>query len=69
MSISEVLPELKRLNRYEKMRVVQILIDEIAAEEAAFFEPGGEYEVWSPYESFEAAETLSRMLEEEKRNV
>ena len=51
------------------MRVVQILIDEIASEEAAFFEPGKQYEIWSPYESYSAAAVLTKMLEENKQNV
>ena len=58
MSLTELLPSLKQLNRFEKMRVVQILIDEIASEEAAYFDPGEQYEVWSPYESYEAAAVL-----------
>ena len=69
MSLTELLPSLKKLNRFEKMRVVQILIDEIAGEEAAYFDPGKQYEVWSPYESYEAAAVLDKMLEENKQNV
>jgi len=69
MTVTELLPTLKQLNRYEKIRVVQILIDDIAREEAAFFESGKQYEVWSPYESYEAAAILHKMLEERKQNV
>ena len=66
MAVAEILPSVKKLNRYEKMRLVQILIDEMALEDTAFFEPDRKYEVWSPYDSFEAATTLQKMLDEVK---
>ncbi len=69
MSLAEVLPNLKTLNRSEKLRVVKILIDEITSEEESFFESGAEYEIWSPYDSYDAAEKLQQMLEEIKPNV
>ncbi len=68
MSLAEVLPSLKNLNRSEKLRVVKILIDEISGEEESFFESGAEYEIWSPYDSYDAAEKLRQMLEENKPN-
>ncbi len=69
MSLAEVLPNLKTLNRSEKLRVVKILIDEITSEEESFFESGAEYEIWSPYDSFDAAKKLQQMLEENKPNA
>jgi len=69
MSLAEVLPNLKTLNRSEKLRVVKILIDEITQEEASFFESGAEYEIWSPYDSYDAAAKLRQMLEENKSNA
>ena len=69
MSLAEVLPNLKTLNRSEKLRVVKILIDEITSEEESFFESGAEYEIWSPYDSYDAAEKLQQMLEENKSNA
>jgi len=71
MSLAEVLPNLKTLNRSEKLLVVKILIDEITLEEEkaeSFFESGAEYEIWSPYDSFSAAEKLQQMLDENKSN-
>lgn len=69
MSLAEVIPNLKTLNRSEKLRVVKILIDEITSEEASFFESGAEYEIWSPYDSYDATEKLQQMLEENKPNA
>ena len=78
MTLTEVLPSLKQLSRTEKLRVVHILIDEIAAEKndsaieetelKNFFESGQTYEVWSPHDSFDAAAQLNQLLEESKTN-
>lgn len=68
MTATEILPSLKQLSRYEKMRVVQILIDEIAEEEILFGQ-GQKHEFYSQYEAFSASETLLKMLEEEKANA
>ncbi len=61
MTVRELLPSLKQLNRYEKMRVVQILIDEIAEEEIVFSQ-NQKHEFYSQYEAFSASETLLRNM-------
>ncbi len=64
--ISEhLLEELRLLNRSEKLRVVQLLVNQIAEEEVIL--TGTEYEVWSPYDSSGAAAILLDMLEEDRR--
>jgi hypothetical protein len=64
MTIAEVLPKLKALNHKDKIRVIQFLANEVAREENVYFEVGKTYEVFSPYESFEAAGQLRRLFEE-----
>jgi hypothetical protein len=64
--ISEhLIEELLQLNRVEKLRVIQILANQIAEEETIL--ANTEYEVWSPYDTPDAA-ILTEMLEEERRN-
>ena len=69
MTITEVLPTLKALNYRDKIRAIQFLANEVAREEEEeiFFEEGKTYEVWSPYESYEAAGQLEKMLDEGKK--
>ena len=67
MLSSELLAEVHRLNRAEKLRLMQLLVNELAAEEA-ILDPAVQYEVWSPYASAEAAATLQRLLEEDKKS-
>ncbi len=64
MTYIEVLPTLKTLNHKDKIRAIQFLANEIAREEDVFFEEGKIYEIFSPYESFEAAGQLRKLLEE-----
>lgn len=68
MTIVELLPKLQALPRWEKLRVVQFLVGEIAREEEMQpFVAGAAYPVWSPYNASEAAATLQDLLEQEKR--
>ena len=62
----DFLEELRHLGRAEKLQVVRLLVDELAAEEGAFLTPGKRYEVWSPYDAADAASTLLTMLEDDE---
>ncbi len=64
--ISEhLIEELRQLNRVEKLRVIQMLVNQITQEEEIL--TGNEYEVWSPYDAPGAAAILMDMLEEDRR--
>lgn len=64
--LSKVLKaELEKLSRVEKLRVVQMLVEQLAEEEELL--TSREYEVWSPFEAPEAAAILMNMLEEDRR--
>ena len=70
MKYTEVLPTLKALNHKDKIRAIQFLANEVAKEEEVFFEQGKTYEVWSPFDAYEAAEQLEKLLKEkESANV
>jgi len=69
MSLQELIPALRELPRVEKLRLVQFLVNELAREaKLTPLEPHAEYPVWSPYDASEAAETLLKMLEQEKQD-
>ena len=71
MLSKQLLEELRQLNRTEKFRVVQLLVSELATDETSvemLLQPGAEYEIWSPFDAYEAAETLQAMLDEHKRD-
>lgn len=67
MSLAEILPKLQELSRADQLRVIAFLASELSKQETlSLLEDGRTYEVWSPYDAFEAANVLGKMLEEDK---
>ena len=66
MSTEEVFGELRKLSRVNKLRAMDILVLELAAEEEALLSTGMQYEVWSPFDAPAAAQSLTKLLEQEK---
>lgn len=66
MTLTEILPSLRKLSDQEKIKAIQFLAAELAknAENLAFLEDGKTYEVWSPYNAFSAEKTLTDMLQQ-----
>ena len=67
MISNELLEELQKLNRADKLRVIQILADDLASEEEPYFTPGATYEILTLYDNEAAAETLLKMLGESQK--
>jgi hypothetical protein len=68
MNMSELLPLLSRLKRGEKLHIVQYLVSELVQEESNFLTDGMSYPVWSPYDAFDAANTMLKVLATETSN-
>jgi hypothetical protein len=67
MSFVEMLPEVRALSRIDKLRLIQLLAEDLAqAEESSPFAAGQTYPVWSPDRAYEAAAVLLRELESER---
>lgn len=64
MVVSEIIPTLHQLSRADKWRLMQILVTDLAEEETSLTLPPGDYPVWTPLESYGAAEALMAALEE-----
>jgi hypothetical protein len=63
MSLVELLPNVRALPRTDRIRLIQLLAEELASEEATLpLASETEYPVWSPYDSFAAAATLHEFL-------
>jgi hypothetical protein len=66
MSLAKMLPDIQLLPRADKLKLIQFLAQDLAEAEApAALVPGEEYPVWSPYDAFEAADTLLGVLRAE----
>jgi hypothetical protein len=62
MVSTELLNTLRALDRAEKLHVLQVLVSELAQEEAQLLRPDMTYTVWSPYDAHEAAEAMLKLL-------
>ena len=69
MSFDELLPTLRELDRTDKLRAMQFLLLEIAKEEGALLNASGSYPIWSPYNAFEAANSLLEALTTENKHA
>ena len=64
MEMTQILPELSKLKRREKLYIMQFLVSELAQEEDELIQPGVAYPVWSPYDAFDAAAKILKVLNE-----
>ena len=62
MVLNDLIPTLRRLNRADKLQVMQVLLSELAKEEGVLLAADAEYPVWSPLNATDAADTLLKML-------
>lgn len=67
MTIEELMGELHKLKRVDKLRAIQVLAQDLAVEEESII-PNAHYEVWSPFDSASTANALLKMLEESERD-
>jgi hypothetical protein len=65
MTLTELFPTLRNLPRADKLKVMQFLVTELAQEEEPTLQAGATYEIWSPFDSHEAAHKLAQLLESE----
>ncbi len=59
----DLLTDLKRLDRADKLRVMQFLLIELVIDEGALLKPGMIYPVWSPYNSYRTAQQMLGLLQ------
>ena len=70
MSLTELLPVIHALPRADKLRLMQVLVAEIANEEAVASPPTDmAHTIWTPYDAYDAAATLLHVLDEDKATV
>ena len=66
MRLSELLPMPHELPQSEKLRLIQTRAIDLERDEGLPpIESGHSYPVWSPFDAFEAAETLRKLISED----
>lgn len=66
MISNDLFDQLHKLSRADKLRVIQMLVGDLAIEEEAYFRADATYDVWSPYDAPGAAQALLEMLDEDR---
>ena len=66
--LAELIPEAKSLSRVDKLRLIQLLAEELAGDEGGDIKANQSYAVWSPDQAFSAADVMLRALANEKRS-
>jgi hypothetical protein len=62
MVSTELVEQLRKLNRVDKLMVIQLLAGELANEETNLIKSGASYPVWSPYDAVQAANIMLEAL-------
>lgn len=71
MTLSQLLPEIRKLNLLDKIRLISFLAEEIEKpimEDQYIFDPKKTYYLATPYRTYGAAEILMKALQESDEN-
>lgn len=66
MVSAELLNTIQKLERQDKLYIMQVLISELAQEESSLIKEDRSYPIWSPYDAIEAADTMLEVLQQAK---
>ena len=66
-ALAELIPQAKSLSRVDKLRLIQLLAQELASDEGADIKANQSYAVWSPDSAFDAAGVMLQALANEGR--
>lgn len=70
MSLTDLLPAIHALPRADKLRLIQVLVSEIANEESMTMPATDTPQaIWTPYDAYDAAATLLQVLDADKAAV
>jgi hypothetical protein len=64
-ALAELIPEAKSLSRVDKLRLIQLLAEELAGDEGGHITADQSYAVWSPDSAFAAADVMLQALANE----
>ena len=62
MVSAELLKTIQKLERQDKLYLMQVLRSELANEESGLIKSDLFYPIWSPYDAFEAADTMLEVI-------
>jgi hypothetical protein len=66
MTLAEILPAARRLSTPEKLKLIELLAEDLEVEDIAPLEPFKIYDLPTPYDSFGAGAVLMEVLKQSK---
>ena len=60
-----LLPTIKTLPRVERIRLIQLIAEDLAREESVSLQSGKAYAVWSPFDAHDGSDVAREFLERE----
>ena len=66
---ANLISDLRKLDRGDKLRVMEFLVLELTKEEGALLKAGAEYPIWSPLNQQEAAQAMLDLLKSHQQNT
>ena len=67
MSLAELMPALQNLPRNEKLEVIRFLASDLTRQEGIdCLQSGASYPIWTPFDAFDAAKSLQRVLDQDR---
>ena len=69
MNLTNIYPELQKLFRTDKLKVMQFLVTELAQEEEIQLQHDATYSIVTPLNSHEAAQKLGVLLGEDRPKI
>jgi hypothetical protein len=63
MALDELIPILHKLSRSDKVRAMQVLVNDLATEEEPMLVAGARYEIFTPFGNEDAAQKLYELLQ------
>ena len=64
MSVTEIMPEVRSLSRQDKLKLIQLLAQELERDETEIIESNRDYPIWSPDAAFAAGAVMLAVLAE-----
>ena len=64
-ALAQLIPEAKSLSRVDKLRLIQLLAEDLASSDTGDIKPNQSYAVWSPDSAFTAADVMLNALANE----
>lgn len=66
---ANMISDLRKLDRGDKLRIMEFLVVELSKEEGALLKAGTEYPIWTPFNQHEASQAMLDLLKSHQQNT